>query len=102
MLDAINRALEYTQPGEAPFRSDLKTQDAVLRNLETLGEAAKKLNSQTRALSTDTPWREIAGFRDVIAHDYLEVDLDLVWNVIESELPGLRETVMDLLSRVDT
>ena len=73
MLDAINRALEYTQPGEAQFRSDLKTQDAVLRNLETLGEAAKKLDSQTRALSTDTPWREIAGFRDVIAHDYLEV-----------------------------
>lgn len=102
MLDAINRALGYTEPGEAQFRSDLKTQDAVLRNLETLGEAAKKLNRRTRALSTDTPWREIAGFRDVIAHDYLEVDLDLVWNVIESDLPGLRETVIDLLGRVDT
>ena len=102
MLDAINRALDYTQPGEAQFRGDLKTQDAVLRNLETLGEAAKKLDGQTRALSSDTPWREIAGLRDVIAHDYLEVDLDLVWNVIESELPGLRETVMDLLGRVDT
>jgi uncharacterized protein with HEPN domain len=102
MLDAINRALEYTEPGEAQFRSDLKTQDAVLRNLETLGEATKKLNSRTRALSAGTPWREIAGFRDVIAHDYLEVDLDLVWNVIESELPGLRETVIDLLGRVDT
>ncbi len=74
----------------------------MLRNLETLGEAAKKLNSRTRALSAGTPWREIAGFRDVIAHDYLEVDLDLVWNVIESELPGLRETVIDLLGRVDT
>ena len=85
MLDAIIRALEYTEPGEAQFRSDLKTQDAVLRNLETLGEATKKLNSQTRALSTDTPWREIAGFRDVIAHDYLEVDLDLVWNVIDED-----------------
>lgn len=102
MLDAIDRALEYTEPGEAQFRSDLKTQDAVLRNLETLGEAAKKLNSRTRALSADTPWRDIAGFRDVIAHDYLEVDLDLVWNVIESELPGLRESVIDLLGRVDT
>lgn len=102
MLDAIGRVLEYTQPGEAHFRTDLKTQDAVLRNLETLGEATKKLNSQTRALSTDTPWREITGFRDIIAHDYLEVDLDLVWNVVESELPGLRETVIDLMGRLDT
>lgn len=102
MLDAIDRVLEYTQPGEAHFRSDLKTQDAVLRSLETLGEAAKKLNDESRSLLTGTPWREIAGFRDVIEHDYLEVDLDLVWNVVETDLPDLRKTVEDILDEVDS
>ncbi|MBK8293432.1 MAG: DUF86 domain-containing protein [Solirubrobacterales bacterium] len=102
LLDAIDRVLEYTQPGEAQFRTDLKTQDAVLRNLETLGEAAKKLDDETRALSSEAPWREITGFRDVIAHDYLEVDLDLVWNVVESDLPHLRKTILGLLDQVDT
>ncbi len=102
MLDAVDRVQEYTQSGEAEFRTDLKTQDAVLRNLETLGEAAKKLDDKTRALSSDTPWREITGLRDVIAHDYLEVDVDLIWNVVESDLPKLRETILGLLDRVDS
>jgi uncharacterized protein with HEPN domain len=101
MLDAIDRVLEYTDSGERAFRNDHKTQDAVLRNLETLGEAAKRVDAETRSLSPDTPWREITGFRDVLAHDYLEIDLDLVWNVVDSELPSLRETVSGLLDRVD-
>jgi uncharacterized protein with HEPN domain len=101
MLEAIERVLEYTDPGERSFRADNKTQDAVLRNLETLGEATKHIDHETRALSPDTPWREITGLRDVLAHDYLEIDLDLVWNVVDSELPNLRETIALLLDRID-
>ena len=86
MLGATHRRREYTDPGEKSFRADRKTQDAVLRNLETLGEAAKRVDEETRALAPDAPWREITGFRDVLAHDYLEIDLDLVWNVVDSEL----------------
>lgn len=100
MLDAIDRVLEYTDAGEKAFRNDHKTQDAVLRNLETLGEAAKRVDEETRSLAPDTPWREITGFRDVLAHDYLEIDLNLVWNVVDSELPTLRESVLDLLARL--
>ncbi len=101
MLDAIDRVLEYTDSGETVFRNDHKTQDAVLRNLETLGEAAKRVDEDTRSLAPNMPWREITGFRDVLAHDYLEIDLDLVWNVVDSELPALRESVLDLLLRLD-
>lgn len=100
MLDAIQRVLEYTDSGERAFRTDHKTQDAVLRNLETLGEAAKRVDDETRALAPDTPWREITGFRDVLAHDYLEIDLDLVWNVVDSELPSLRETLRALVEQL--
>jgi Uncharacterized conserved protein len=102
MLEAIGRVLEYTEGGEKEFRNDRKTQDAVLRNLETLGEAAKHVNGETRSLAPDTPWREITGFRDVLAHDYLEVDLNLVWNVIDSELPGLEKTIRALLKQLDS
>lgn len=102
MLDAIERVLEYTDSGESSFRADRKTQDAVLRNLETLGEAAKRVDEETRSLAPDTPWREITGFRDVLAHDYLEIDVDLVWNVVDSELPSLRDTVVRLLRLLDS
>ena len=71
MLDAIDRIMDYTQPGERQFRADRKTQDAVLRNLETLGEATKRLDDQTRAPSPKTRWREISGLRDVLANDYV-------------------------------
>lgn len=99
MLDAIERVLEYTAPGETAFRTDRKTQDAVLRNLETLGEAAKRVYEKTRSLAPTIPWRQITGFRDVLAHDYLEIDVDLVWNVIRSELPELRETGRSLITQ---
>lgn len=101
MLEAIGRVLEYTQSGEQAFRTDRMTQDAVLRNLETLGEAAKRVNTCTRELATSVPWREVAGLRDVLAHDYLEIDLDLVWNVVDSELPNLRDAVTSLRRLLD-
>jgi uncharacterized protein with HEPN domain len=102
MLEAIERVLEYTGSGEKDFRGDRKTQDAVLRNLETLGEAAKRVNEQTRTMAPDLPWRELTGFRDVLAHDYLEVDLDLVWNVVKSELPVLRSRLDRLLEHLSS
>lgn len=100
MVEAIQRVLNYTHAGEAAFRGDPKTQDAVLRNLETLGEAAKRVDDTTRASAPDLPWREISGFRDVLAHDYLQIDLDLVWNVVALELPGLLERLADVLTQL--
>lgn len=102
MLDAVNRILNYTGSGEQDFRKDRMTQDAVLRNLETLGEAAKRVDEQTRALSSEIPWRKITGLRDVLAHDYLEIDLDLVWNVVSAEIPSLRVYLLTLLDRANS
>ena len=67
--------------------------DAVLRNLEILGEAAKHVPADAKAHMPDVPWREIAGMRDWIAHGYFTIQADVVWNAIEVELPLLLRTL---------
>ena len=74
--------------------------EAVMRNFEIIGEATKRLNDTTKARCPDIPWRDIAGFRDVLIHDYMGVNLRRVWNVINQNLADLRRAVEDLLKGV--
>jgi len=69
------------------FLGDTKTQDAVIRNLEIIGEATKNLSSELRAKYPDLPWKGMAGVRDRLIHDYFGVNLDIVWQIITAELP---------------
>ena len=85
MRDAIDRALKYTEPGREAFLADPMTQDAVIRNLEIIGEAAKRVPEASRARAPHLPWREMAGMRDKLVHDYFGVDLELVWDVVAQE-----------------
>jgi uncharacterized protein with HEPN domain len=72
-------------------------QDAVVRNLEVVGEATKQVPEELRARAPELSWREMAGMRDKLIHDYLGVDLNLVWDVVVSELPATRERVVALI-----
>jgi uncharacterized protein with HEPN domain len=72
-------------------------QDAVVRNLEIIGEAVKHLLPTTRAKRADIPWTAIAGMRDRLIHDYFHVDLNIAWDVIQNDLVPLREALADLL-----
>lgn len=101
-LDAIDAIIEYTADGREAFLSDRKTQDAVIRNIEIIGQAVKGLSGQTRALEPSVPWRQIAGMRDKLIHEYFGVDLTLVWDVVERELPALRPRVEELIQRLAT
>ncbi len=75
------------------FLANVLVYDAVLRNLEVLGEAAKHLPADVKTRMPDVAWREIAGMRDWIAHGYFTIRADVVWNVIEVELPLLLRTL---------
>lgn len=96
--DAIVRIQRYTQDGRDVFFSQEETQDAVVRNLEIIGEATKKMSESTKSRAPEVPWREIAGMRDKVIHDYAGVRLDLVWEVVERNLPPLLHATERLLS----
>jgi uncharacterized protein with HEPN domain len=98
--DAAARILSYTAEGQAMFIADVRTQDAAIRNLEIIGEAAKNLSAETRSRRADIPWRQIAGMRDMLIHQYFGVNLELVWTTVQVEIPRLKQAVEELLESI--
>ena len=95
--DCLERIADYTAAGESSFMASRLIQDGVIRNLEVIGEATKNLSQELRAASPEIPWRQIAGMRDVLTHDYLKVNLARVWRTVDIDLPPLQEAVLRLL-----
>ncbi len=100
MLDAVRRIVAYTRKGRDEFFSDTKTQDAVVRNLEIIGEAVKRTSESLKSDHENIPWKSMAGMRDKMIHEYFGVDLKLVWDVVEKELPGLERRLGDILKNL--
>ena len=100
ILDAIRRILEYTAEGQAAFFSRPMIQDAVVRNLEIIGEAVKNLTEPLKANRADIAWKRIAGMRDKMIHEYFGVNLQLVWEVVERDLPQLRVALESVLRQL--
>ena len=91
--DAIDLIREYTQEGRGAFFKDRKTQDAVIRNLEIIGEAVKQLPVEITERHPGIPWKDIAGMRDRLIHHYFGVNIDLIWGVVANRLDTLREAI---------
>jgi uncharacterized protein with HEPN domain len=81
------------------FATDPKTVDAVVRNLEIVGEAVKQVPADLRAQAPDIEWAKVAGLRDILIHAYFTVDLEIVWDIVTNKLPSLEQRVRALLGR---
>jgi len=90
MLDAARTAVEFTEPLRfEDFLKDRKTRNAVERNLEIIGEAARRVSAKTCARCPDIPWRSIIGLRNVLAHEYGEIRYEILWAIIKDKLAPL-------------
>lgn len=96
----IDRIQEYTAGGRTRLHESTLVQDAVIRNLQTLAESTQRLSAAVKATEQAVPWNTIAGFRNVLAHAYLNIDLEVVWSVIEHDLPELSAAVDRMTSTV--
>ena len=101
ILECAQKIERYTAEGKEHFTSDAMVQNAVLRNLEVIGEATKRLDDAYRKTHPQIPWRAVAGLREVLIHQYEGVDMDRVWSVVESALPALQDVLTKVLPPLD-
>ena len=91
--ECIAKIEEFTKNGKAEYLSDLKTQDAVIRNLQTLCESTQRIPEAWKTAHPEMDWKKMAGFRNVLTHQYLDIDIELVWTIVENYLPNLKVTI---------
>ena len=98
--EAIRKIAAYTADlSYEQFIKDGKTQDAVVRNLEIIGEATKNLSSRLRKTYPKIPWRELAGVRDKMIHHYFDLNYEIVWTIAKEQLPGLLPQIEEILTK---
>jgi uncharacterized protein with HEPN domain len=91
VLAAIANVAEFVGPmTRHEFEADKKTLHAVVRNLEVIGEAIKSVPAEVRVLHPQVAWQRIAGLRDILIHHYFEIDIDIVWDIVQNKLPELK------------
>jgi len=100
ILECIEKITRFTVAGKEAFFSSPLIQDAVYRNFEVIGEAAKRIPAEVRAFDETIPWRTMAGLRDVIIHQYDGVDPTGVWAMIENDLAPLAGRLRAVLERM--
>lgn len=97
IFECINKIEKYIgDMNYEEFSKDSKTIDAVIRNLEVIGEAAKQIPDSIKQKYREIPWREIVGLRNRVIHEYFGVDLDIVWEIIKHDLPDLKEKLKNV------
>jgi uncharacterized protein with HEPN domain len=96
--DALDDIATYASAGRDAFFTERMRQDATIRKLQVIGQAVKNLSDTSKAQYPAIPWKQVAGLRDKVIHDYFGINLEIVWAGVEKDLPTLRGAVDHLLS----
>jgi uncharacterized protein with HEPN domain len=97
ILDCIRKIKEFSANLTLKeFRKNELVQDAIIRNIEIIGEASKKISPDIKKTYYNIPWKEIAGMRDKLIHDYIGVDVDVVWKTIKKDIPALEKLISEI------
>jgi len=98
IIESINNIESYiTKLNKTQFFSNKMAVDAVVRNLEIIGEATKNIPDDYKMQHSNVDWRGMAGLRDVIIHGYFNVDLEIIWEIIQQDMPQLKKNILPLL-----
>lgn len=101
ILETCRRIEEYTEGlNYEDFRVNYEKQDAVIRNIEIIGEAVKNISKELKETHRNIPWKKIARMRDRLIHSYFGVDLEIVWIVAKGEIPVLKEEIVKILGKM--
>lgn len=96
MLDSILRIYEYVESKDQFYHTQL-VQDAVMRNLQVMAESSQRISAEIKKQYPEIPWKNISGFRNILVHDYLGVDLDVIWSVVDQELHPLELVLTEMM-----
>jgi uncharacterized protein with HEPN domain len=102
ILDAVEKIENYVDGLTfEEFSEDSKTVDAIVRNFEIIGEATKRISTETKEEHPQIPWKMMAGTRDKLIHEYFGVNLQVLWKTVKEDIPPLKRSVKQLLQKMD-
>ncbi|MFZ4474775.1 MAG: DUF86 domain-containing protein [Saprospiraceae bacterium] len=101
ILDAMNAILRFTNEMQAQaFYEDDLVQSAVIRKFEVIGEAAKRIPEEFKAVNPEIPWKQMAGFRDVLIHNYDDLNMETIWETVDAYLPSAVKQIEKILNKL--
>ena len=101
IVECIQRIQQYIEDGKSNFFVDQKTQDAVIRNLQILAESTQRISDSLKMSHLSVEWSSIPAFRNVAVHNYLGIDLQQIWEIVEEDLPNLKRQIEEILKDLE-